>query len=162
MIATLFAWESHPRVAPSATHPKTLVLHEVRHSIGLVTLPAGPVVLLIGSVALLVASGLRRGSVRAGWATLVTGLAGLGMSLGEFTQLLFGRRNYPRGYPGLFSPLVNAVGAGVWLATLASLVVSVSALTYLWPTHATWRHREGSSRVLRYTRDVLPPMSTTN
>ena len=73
----------------SATHPKTLVLHEVRHSIGLVALPAGPVVFLIGSVALLVALGLRRGSVRAGWATLVTGLAGLGMSLGEFTRLLF-------------------------------------------------------------------------
>jgi len=42
MISTLFAWENHPRVVLSATHPKTLVVHEVRHSIGLVTLPAGP------------------------------------------------------------------------------------------------------------------------
>jgi hypothetical protein len=84
-----------------------------------------------------VASRLRRGSVRAGWETLVAGLAGLGMSLGEFTQLLPGRRNYLHGFPGLLSPLVNAVGAGAWLATLASLAVSVSALTYLWLAHAT-------------------------
>jgi len=62
------------------------------------------------------------------------------MSLGEFTRLLLGRRNYLHGFPGVFSPLVNAVGAGVWLATLASLVVSVSALMYLWFAHATWRH----------------------
>jgi hypothetical protein len=140
MISTLFAWENHPRVVPSVTHPKTLVVHEVRHSIGLATLPAGPVVLLIGLAALFVASRLPRGSVRTGWETLVAGLAGLGMSLGEFTQLLLGRRNYLHGFPGLRSPLVNAVGAGVWLATLASLAVSVSALTYLWVAHATWRH----------------------
>jgi len=140
MISTLFAWESHPRVAPSVTQPKTLVVHEVSHSIGLVTLPAGPVVLVIGLAALLVASRLRRGSVRAGGETLVIGLAALGISLGEFTQLLLGRRNNLHGFPGLLPPLVNALGAGVWLATLASLAVSVSAMTYLWLAHATWRH----------------------
>jgi len=139
MISTLFAWGNHPRVAPRVTRPKTLVVHEVSHSIGLVTLPAGPVVLLIGSAALLVASRLRRGSVRAAWETLVAGLAGLGMSLGEFTQLLLGRRNYLRRFPDRPSPLVNAVGAGVWLATPASLAGPVCVLTYLWLAHATWR-----------------------
>jgi len=72
-ISTPSARESHPCVAPSITHPKTLVVHEVRHSIGLVTLPAGPVVLLIVLAALLEASRPRHGSVRAGWETLVAG-----------------------------------------------------------------------------------------
>jgi hypothetical protein len=159
MISTLFAWENHPRVAPSVTHPKTLVDHEVSHSIGLVTLPAGPVALLIGSAALLVASRLRRGNVRAGWETLVAGLAGLGMSLGEFTQLLLGRRNYLRGFPDrpsrerrgnwcMARHACFASGVGERLDVPLACPRDVAALRRL------------ILRLLRCTRDGQPPMIT--
>ena len=141
--STLIAWANHPLVERSVAHPKIWVLHEVGHSIGLLTGVVGPAVLALAVAQLWTAARLRRGSINAGWTALLLSLVILALSSREIAVLLIGRRNFmdhstslnPAQYP----PLAHAVGAGLWLTLLASLVVLASASFYLRRTYATWR-----------------------
>jgi|GEM_PF-1261268 len=143
VVSTLISWANHPLVERSTAHPRTWVLHEVSHSIGLLTSLAGPAVLVLAIAQLWTAGELRRGSIKAGWATLLAALVMLGLSSGEIAVLLLGRRNFldhsRRLNPAQYPPLAHAVGAGLWLAVLASVVVLAGASFYLRRSYATWR-----------------------
>ena len=143
VISAFIGWENHPRVVRDLSHPHTWVLHEVSHSIGLLAGFVGPAVLVLGMTELWLASKLRGGSLWAGWATLLAALTTLGLSCAEFTELLLKRRRFldhsRRLNPIHYPPLVHAVGAGLWLSVIASVMVLAGSSFYLRRAYVTWR-----------------------
>jgi hypothetical protein len=140
--ATLAAWERHPRVRHRGGAQPVYYVSEVSHSIGLATLPAGLLVLALGVALLGVAHLLRKANVRAGWASLALSLGALAVCTIEIVQLWLGRRNWLDSLSSRVgpSPWDQAVGVGVWLATLAAVALVVNALTYVWLRHRLWKH----------------------
>jgi hypothetical protein len=142
MGATLAAWERHPHVRYRGGSQPTHYVSEVSHSIGLATLPAGLLVLALGVALLGVAHVLRKVHAGAGWASLALSLSALGVCTVEIVQLWLGRRNWldslsVRVGP---SPWNQAVGVGVWLATLAAVALVINASTYVWLRHRSWKN----------------------
>ena len=142
--STLFAWMNHPIFVRREGNSPAFFVREVSHTIGLATVPAGFFALGIGLLAVVVALGLRGGRPTFGWSALAIAAGAVGVSAGEIVQLLLGRRNWLDDHPiahahATSTPLVNAIGAGVWIAAGASLVLVASALTYLWLAHSQWK-----------------------
>lgn len=143
LASTLVAWENHPRVKfRGGPHPGYFV-SEVSHSIGLVTRPAGLLILTIGVLSLAVANQLRRVHLLSGWLACLLAWGALSASSVEIIQLLLGRRNWLGFVSSTVgpSPLGQAIGGGVWLATLASVVLVANSSTYLWLGYRLWRSR---------------------
>jgi hypothetical protein len=141
LASTLVAWENHPRVKyRGGPHPGYFV-SEVNHSIGLATRPAGLVALAIGVLSLAVANRLRKVHPPSGWLALLLALGALGVCSVEIVQLLLGRRNWLDFVSSTVgpSPLGQAIGGGVWLATLASIALVANTSTYLWLGYRLWR-----------------------
>jgi len=140
--ATLAAWERHPRVRFRGGSQPAYYVSEVGHSIGLATLPAGLLVLALGVALLGVAHLLRAVHVGAGWASLALSLGALGVCTVEIVQLWLGRRNWLDSLSSRVgpSPWNQAVGVGVWLATLAAVALVLNALTYVWLRHRSWKN----------------------
>lgn len=141
LASTLVAWENHPRVKfRGGPHPGYFV-SEVNHSIGLATRPAGLLVLAIGVLSLAVANRLRKVHLLTGWLVLLLSLGALGTCSVEILQLLLGRRNWLDVVSSTVgpSPLGQAIGGGVWLATLASIALVANTSTYLWLGYRLWR-----------------------
>lgn len=144
IISTLLAWENHPRVEFHGGLNPGYYVKEVSHSIGLATRPAGFIVVAVAILSLPLANLLRRVHVLAGWLAFLLSLGALGTCCVEIIQLLLGRRNWVDTISASVgpSPIINAIGAGVWLATLASIVLVVNASTYVWLGHRLWgKHR---------------------
>jgi len=139
--STLFVWMNHPRVASKGGATPGPYVHEVSHTIGLATLPAGWLALAVGVLAIVAAPRLRNGHVPAGVLALVLALTASAISTIEIIQLLLGRRNWLSHLsPSVaITPLSNAVGHGVWLAALASLALIANAGTYFWLSLRLWR-----------------------
>ena len=140
--ATLAAWERHPRVRHRGGSQPVYYVSEVSHSIGLATLPAGLLVFALGVALLGVARLLRKAPARAGWVSLALSLGALAVCTVEIVQLWLGRRNWLDSLSSRVgpSPWDQAVGVGVWLATLAAVALVVNALTYVWLRHRLWKH----------------------
>jgi hypothetical protein len=141
LASTLVAWENHPRVKfRGGPHPGYFVV-EVRHSIGLATRPAGLLVLAVAVLSLAVANELKKVRLLAGWLAFVLSWVAFGTCCVEIVQLLLGRRNWLGTVSSRVGPSVlgQAVGGGVWLATLASIALVANASTYLWLLHRLWR-----------------------
>jgi hypothetical protein len=141
VVSVLLAWMNHPKIVRSSIRPHPYIVVEVSHSIGLTTLPAGPIALALGIGIVFIARWQVRGEIWAGWVVFLTGLGSLGVGIAEFTQLLLGRRNYLEHASLLKAPLppyVNAVGTGVWLAIVAAIVVVTAAWTFLWRSSRYW------------------------
>jgi hypothetical protein len=141
LASTLLAWENHPRVKfRGGLHPGYFV-KEVSHSIGLATRPAGLLILAVAGLSLATANLLRKVHLLAGWVAFLLSWGALGTCSVEIIQLLLGRRNWL----GLISSNVGpsslgeAIGGGVWLATLASVALVANASTYLGLRHRLWR-----------------------
>jgi hypothetical protein len=139
--STLVAWENHPRVVYHGGLQPGYVVREVSHSIGVATLPAGLLALALGLLALAGANTLRRVHLVAGWLAFACSFAALGVCVVEITQLLIGRRNWLASlvHTPAPSPLDQAVGIGVWLATLASVILVANTSRYLWLRRRQWR-----------------------
>lgn len=146
IVSTQFAWVNHPRVERETRRPYALVVREVSHTTGLMTWSAGALALVLGALALYSARRLARGAKWAGWEALGLGLAAVGVSVVEFVQLLLGRQTWERRLvPGaVWSPTIHVVGFGLWLAAATSLVLMITACTYLWRTYGSWRDRLAS------------------
>jgi hypothetical protein len=137
--STLLGWENHPKMLYRGGSSPEHFVREVGHSFGLATMPAGILILAIGLLTLAYASRLKQGLTSIGWVNLVVALAAVGVLAIEILQLLLGRRNWLDNATGhISSPLANAVGAGVWIATAASVVLAVNALRYVWLSHRLW------------------------
>jgi hypothetical protein len=141
LASTLFAWENHPRVEHNAKDNPAYFIREVSHTMGLATKPAGLLAVIIALLALGLATRLRRVRLSIGWLALVLALAAVAVSMVEIIQLLLGRRNWldhvtPVAGNGALS---QAIGIGVWLATLASVALVANAATYLWLGYRLWR-----------------------
>jgi len=142
MVATLMAWMNRPSKELDPLHPNTFLVHEVGHTPGIVTMPAGVMALALGVLTLCWARSLRTGTRGAGLVALGISVAALGVCVGEFTQLLLGRRNWLSHFtlsPRMSSPLANAVGVGVWVASLSSLALLAVSGIYLWREEGSWR-----------------------
>src|SRR5579863_3260647 len=125
MASTLLAWENHPRVEyRGGAHPGFYIV-EVSHSMGLVTRPAGILVIAIGAISLAGAKLLQKVHLRYGWLALVFALGALATCAVEIVQLLLGRRNWLDSVTNATGPslLGQAIGIGVWLAALASVAL---------------------------------------
>jgi hypothetical protein len=145
--STLLAWENHPSVEHVTKPTSQYVVREVGHSIGLATLPAGPLALVLGLLALVVAKRLRRVSLPFGWLALGVSLAALGVSIVEIVQLMLGRRDWLDHLSVSVSPsgVGGGVGVGVWLAALMSIALVANASTYLWLGYRLWRNNQNVS-----------------
>jgi hypothetical protein len=142
--STLLAWMNHPRVEGPVGHR---TVYEVGHTIGLLTKPAGLLALALGVLALLLATFLRRPRRSLGWFALVLALATVGANVVEIVQLLLGRRNWLDRVPPTLNPsLADAIGAGVWVATVASIALLANAMTYLWREYRLWRRVQARRR----------------
>jgi hypothetical protein len=142
MASTLLGWMNHPRVVRQAHSSMPFAVREVGHTWGLATFPAGALVLALGALAVFWSTRLRRGTRRTGWEALVVSLTAIAVCAVEMTQLLLGRRNWIdraalAGHP-VSSPLVNAAGAGVWVASTASVTLMIVAASYLWRAYGSW------------------------
>jgi hypothetical protein len=140
--SSLLAWRNHPGIRWNNALVPSMVLKEVSHSIGLATPPAGTTALVAGLLALLVTGAFRRGNLVSGWVCLVAGAGAWAMSSWEFFELILLRKNYLDRQPPFIanhSPMIYAVGVGVWLAVLSSLLVAVCAVIYLRDEYRTWR-----------------------
>lgn len=140
LASTLVAWENHPRVKfRGGLHPGYFV-SEVSHSIGLATRPAGQLVFAVAVLSLVVANLLRKAHLLAGWLAILLSSGALGTCFVEIIQLLLGRRNWLGIISSKVGPstLGQAIGGGVWLATLASIALVANASTYLWLGHRQW------------------------
>jgi|SRR5665213_29987 len=141
--STLVAWENHPRVKyRGGPHPGYYV-GEVSHSIGLATRPAGLLVLAVAVLSLAVANMLRTVHLLIGWLAFLLAWGALGACAVEIIQLLLGRRNWLDFVSSTVgtSPLGQAIGGGVWLATLVSIALIANSSTYLWLGYRLWRTR---------------------
>ena len=145
MASTLLGWMNRPRVVRQAHGSVPFAVREVGHTWGLATFPAGALALMLGALAVLWSTRLRRGARRAGWEAFILSLAAIAVSAVEVTQLLLGRRNWidraAMQHHPVTSPLVNAVGAGVWVASAASATLMIVAGTYLWRAYGSWVDR---------------------
>jgi hypothetical protein len=140
--STLVAWENHPRVLFRGGPHRGYVVREVSHSIGVATFPAGLIILALGLLAIVGANSLRAVHHIAGWLAFATSFTALGVCVVEIIQLLIGRRNWLDSLvhiPSEVSPLDQAIGIGVWLATLASLILVANTSRYLWLRRRQWR-----------------------
>jgi hypothetical protein len=139
--STALAWMSHPGVAYHIGPTRYYYVREMSHSIGVVTRPAGVLALVIGIVALGVAALLRSPRMATALVALVLSFGVLGVCSAEIVQLMLGRRNWQDTLANsvVASPLGNAVGLGVWLATAASVVLVANASTYCWREMRLWR-----------------------
>jgi hypothetical protein len=74
--------------------------------------------------------------------SLALSLGALAVCTVEIVQLWLGRRNWLDALSSRVgpSPWDQAVGVGVWLATLAAVALVVNALTYVWLRHRLWKH----------------------
>jgi hypothetical protein len=144
--STLVAWENHPRVVYRGGINPGYYVHEVSHSIGLRTLPAGLLALALGLLSLAVANALRKVDFVAGWLALSCSLGALGVCVVEIIQLLIGRRNWlaSLAHTPTPSPLAHAVGVGAWLATLASVTLLANTSRYHWLRRRQWRSPDDS------------------
>ncbi len=138
--STLFAWENHPRVFRARAAPG-YVVREVGHTIGLATICAGLLVLVLGLVSLAVAARLRNVNVAAGFSAFACSFGALGVCVVEVIQLWIGRRDWLATLVPMptSSPLDHAVGFGAWLATVASVALTANTTTYLWLCRRRWR-----------------------
>jgi hypothetical protein len=142
LASTLFAWENHPRVEYQRGTNAGYYVHEVGHTIGVVTKPAGPLAIVLGVVALVVANRLRRVRWSLGWWNLGLALATLGVSTVEIIQLMLGRRDWIDHVSqslAVSTGIADGVGIGVWIAALASTALVASAATYVWLAYRLWR-----------------------
>jgi uncharacterized membrane protein len=145
--STLLAWENHPRVEyRGGAHPGFYVV-EVSHSMGLVTRPAGIFAIAIGVVSLAGAKLLRKVHLRTGWLAFVLALGALATCAVEIVQLLLGRRDWLDSVTKAAGPslLGQAIGAGVWLAALASVALVANTSTYTWLGFRLWRKNRDST-----------------
>jgi dipeptide/tripeptide permease len=140
--STLFGWENHPKMLYRGGSSPEYFVREVGHSFGLATMPAGFLILAIGLLALACATRLKQGHTSIGWVNLALALGAIGVLVIEIVQLFLGRRNWLDNFSNatahMNSPLANAVGAGVWIATAASAVLVANALRYVWLSHRLW------------------------
>lgn len=142
LATTLFAWENHPRVVPDPGHPGIVIAREVRHTIGLATMPAGPLIIALALATLLWSSRLRSGRAAVGWVSWARALVILGVLATELVQLLLGRRNWQQHHPTIANPaLAHAVGPGVWLALGVAVGLVVVSSAYLLRVYGSWRDR---------------------
>jgi hypothetical protein len=140
--STLLAWENHPRVEHVVKPTPEDVVREVGHSIGLATWPAGPLVVVLSVLALLVAKRLRRVRLPDGWLALAIALAALAVNAIEIVQGMLGRRDWLDHLSSVVAPsgVGGGVGTGVWLAALMSIALVANASTYLWLEYRLWRN----------------------
>jgi hypothetical protein len=144
LASTLLAWANRPRIEGPAGHR---MVHEIGHTVGFLTKPAGPITLALGALGLMLATFLRKPQRSYGWLALVLGLSAVSVNVVEIVQLLLGRRNWLDTMPPTLNPsLANAIGAGVWFATVASIALLTNALTYLWREYRLWRRVQARRR----------------
>ncbi len=142
LASTLLAWENHPKIKFHGGNQPGYYVAEVSHTIGLATLPAGLFALALAVFSLAVAGRLRDVHLPTGWLTLLIASGALATCVAELIQLLIGRRNWIDDLhttKSASSSLSQGVGVGVWVATLASVVLVASATWYLWRGYRTWR-----------------------
>jgi hypothetical protein len=142
LASTLFAWENHPRVEGRAVDATSYFVREVSHTIGLVTVAAGPLVIALGALALVFATRLRRVRLPYGWLALGLSLGALAVCTVEITQGILGRKDWLDHLSSAVAQSGSAggVGVGVWLAGIASLALVANASTYLWLGYRLWRN----------------------
>lgn len=142
LASTLFAWENHPRVALSAGATPEYFVREVSHTIGVVTVPAGPLAIVLGALALVFATRLRRMQLQYGWLALGLSLGALAVSTVEITQGILGRKDWIDHLSSAVAQSGSAggIGVGVWIAAVASLALVANAATYLWLGYRLWRN----------------------
>jgi len=146
--STLLAWEKHPREVYRTGASAGYYVREVSHSIGLATRPAGLLCLVLGALALASASRLKRTRLSSGLLALALALAALGVTTVEIVQLMFGRRDWLDhvAHALVSATLGDAVGVGVWLATLASVALVANASTYVWLEYRLWRKNPAAAK----------------
>jgi hypothetical protein len=141
--STFFAWMNHPVMIHRTRSSPSYFVREVSHTIGLATVPAGLFALGLGVIAVATAVSFRSGRGPIGWFAVGLALGAVSDEAAEIIQLLLGRRiwldHFPTGVIGSAqSPLASAIGAGVWMAALASVALLANALTYLWLARRQW------------------------
>lgn len=139
--STLLAWENHPRELYRGGATPGFFVREVSHSMGLATLPAGLLILVLGLSSLALANSLRTPRLVTGWTAFSISVGALGVCAVEIVQLWIGRRNWLallRHTPAS-TPLDHAVGVGVWVATAASVVMVATTSRYVWLWYRQWR-----------------------
>ena len=139
--STLLAWENHPRELYRGAPTPGFFVREVSHSIGLATLPAGPLIVVLGLLSLGLANSLRMAHLWTGWTALSCSIGALGVCVTEIMQLWIGRRNWlaSLSHTPAASPLDHAVGVGVWVATAACVVMVATTSRYVWLWYRQWR-----------------------
>ncbi len=142
--STLLAWENHPRELYHGGATPGFFIRETSHSIGLATLPAGLLVLVLGLLSLGLANPLRTTSLVTGWTAFSCSTGALGVCVVEIVQLWIGRRNWlaSLGHTPAASPLDHAVGVGVWVATAACVVMVATTSRYVWLWYRQWRSQQ--------------------
>lgn len=147
--STLLSWVNHPRVEHRYGASPAIYVREVSHSIGLATRPAGQLAFALGVVAFAGAWQLKKARRTSGWLAFTLAALAVGVCSVEVVQLLLGRRNWLSDLPMtlLPSPSANAIGAGVWIASAASVALIVNALVYLWLEYRVWRSWPEASEV---------------
>jgi hypothetical protein len=139
LLSTLFAWENFPVIIPGPAPPGQFVGGGDR--IGLLTMPAGPLVILLALSALVWWPRMTRGRTSAGWLSLARAMVIFVVISTEISQLILGRRNWEDHHATIFDPAyANAVGTGVWLALGAAVGLVIVSLVYLTRVYATWRY----------------------
>lgn len=139
LLSTFLAWENHPKVKYRAgAHPEYYIA-EVRHTMGLATIPAGIITIALAVLSLALARRLRSLHLPSGWFAFLLAFASLGVTSVEIAQLLLGRRNWQDHLSAKVVPLSlsHAVGSGAWLAFVASVVLVVNTSVYLWRGYRT-------------------------
>ncbi len=141
LASTLPAWENHPRELYRGGATPGYFVREVSHSIGLATVPAGLLIVVLGLVSLGLANSLRMASPATGWIVLFVSIGALGVCAVEIIQLWIGRRNWlsSLSHTPAASPLDHAVGIGVWVAMAACVVMVATASRYIWLWYRQWR-----------------------
>lgn len=138
LASTVFAWENYPRIIPGPAPFGQFV--GGGDTVGVLTVPAGPLVIILALSTLAWSSRVNSGRSIVGWLALSRGLLVFGVVAAEIFQLLLGRRNWEDHHTTIANPaLANAVGTGVWLALASASALVVWSLAYLWHSHHSWR-----------------------
>lgn len=139
LVSTLFAWENFPLIIPGVAPPGEFV--GGGDKIGLLTMPAGPLVIILALSVLVWLPRMHSGATLPGWMSLGRALITLVVISTEISQLLLGRRNWEDHHATIHNPAyANAVGTGVWLALGAAVGLLIVSLVYLTHVYGSWRN----------------------